>query len=276
MKTILVPTDFTPAARNASEYAVLLARSVGAEIYLLHVYTEPMPVTVGPEPWSHTTSQLRVDNEKNINKEIERLKEQYGVAVNGSVVPGFKGDSINETANAIGADLVVMGVKAAHKKGFPGSTATKMVRKSSRPVLIVPEEHKFRSIKNAVLAIDFNEMVSSSDLSAFFQLMKAFDASVSVLHIVKKGADLEASEVSAKMQMGIVLSKITYSYDQVEDDDVDKGILDFTNNHPTDLLAMIAHHHSLIERLFNPIHTKAISVETRLPLLVLKTKPPTG
>ncbi|HEY1022209.1 MAG TPA: hypothetical protein VGE06_07835, partial [Flavisolibacter sp.] len=62
------------------------------------------------------------------------------------------------------------------------------------------------------------------------------------------------------------------TYDQVEHDDVDKGILNFVNIHPTDLLAMIAHHHSILERWFNPIHTRSVSFASRLPLLVLKTK----
>lgn len=272
MKTILVPTDFTPAAIAAGEYASLLAKSIGAELYLLHVYTEPMPVTVGPEPWSHTISQLRIDCEKNINREIGRLKDEYGITVDGRVVHGFKSDTINETADAVHADLVVMGVKAAPKKSFPGSTTTRMLRKSARPVLLIPEGARFTKIKNAVLAIDFTELVSSSDLAVFFQLIKAFDANVSVLHIVKKDADLKVSEVSAKMQLGVVLSKITYTYDQVEHDDVDKGILNFVNIHPTDLLAMIAHHHSILERWFNPIHTRSVSFASRLPLLVLKTK----
>lgn len=271
MKTILVPTDFSAAARNASEYAARLAQSTGAGIYLLNVYMEPMPVTVGPEPWSQTIGQLREEDEKNINREIERLKKEYKLTVNGSVETGFKGNTINETLEAVGADLVVMGSKAADKN-FPGSTATRVLRKSSHPLLIVPEKSSFANVKNMVLAIDFNEMVSSSDLSVFFQLVKAFNASVRVLHIVKKGADLKASEISAKVQMGVVLSKITYTYDQVEYNNVDEGILNFANNHPTDMLVMIAHHHSLLERLFNPVHTKAISSVTGCPLLVLKTK----
>ena len=58
MKKILVPTDFSPASRKAEEYAAALSIILGAEMQLLHVYRELMPATTGPEPWSHTISEL--------------------------------------------------------------------------------------------------------------------------------------------------------------------------------------------------------------------------
>jgi len=41
MKRILVPTDFSPAAENATAYAAQLARQIEASLVLLHVYQLP-------------------------------------------------------------------------------------------------------------------------------------------------------------------------------------------------------------------------------------------
>ena len=272
MKKIVVPIDFTPASRNASEYAVALANLLGTEVQLLHVYTEPMPVGNVPEPALLATA-AQEENAGRVDAEVDRLKNLYGITVSGGLATGFRSDAINDSVNETGADLLVMGMKAAHKSNLFGSTTLKMIRKSQKPVLIIPEKATFRPLKNIVLAIDFAEMVSSAGFEALFTLAKSFESSVRVLHVEEKGADMKAAEAAEKMQIGRVLSRLTYYYDRVECDDVDQGILDFVNNHPTDLLVMIAHQHSLFARLFNPVHTKVISFEIRIPLLVLKPQP---
>jgi nucleotide-binding universal stress UspA family protein len=269
MKKILVPIDFTPASRNASEYAVSLARKLEAEVQLLHVYTEPMPVGNVPDPVFVATS-LREENRLRVGQEMDWLKQQYGTEVSGSSLAGYRGDTIKDTAKEAAAELIVMGAKPAHKNKILGSTTLKMIRKSPKPVLIIPEEARFRPLKNIVLAIDFGEMVGSTVLDPLFQLADAFDSSVRVLHVEKKGGDMSATETAEKLHWARVLSRLTYTYDRVEYDDVDEGILSFVNGHPTDLLVMIAHHHSIFERLSNPIHTRTISFEIQLPLLVLK------
>ena len=42
MKTILVATDFSPAALNAANYAADMALAINADILLLHVYQIPV------------------------------------------------------------------------------------------------------------------------------------------------------------------------------------------------------------------------------------------
>jgi nucleotide-binding universal stress UspA family protein len=271
MKKIIVPIDFTPASQNASEYAMSLAKVLAAEVRLLHVYTEPMPVGNVPEPAMIATS-VREETESRLEHEIDRLKSGYGPDVSGSLAIGFRGDAINETVKETDAGLVVMGMKESHKNKLFGSTTLKMIRKSPKPVLIVPEDARFRPLKNIVLAVDFSEMVSSAGFEMLFTLARNFDSSVRVLHVESKDAEMKASETAEKLQLGRVLSQLTYYYDSVESNDADQGILDFVNSHPTDLLVMIAHPHSLFERLFNTVHTTAISSAIKIPLLVLKAQ----
>ncbi|RYG53759.1 MAG: hypothetical protein EOO01_03495 [Chitinophagaceae bacterium] len=61
-----------------------------------------------------------------------------------------------------------------------------------------------------------------------------------------------------------------YTFEKVENDNTEQGILNFVNSHPTDMLAMIAHKHSFLARLFRDIHTPSVSFQVHLPLLVLK------
>lgn len=270
MKKILVPTDFTPASRQATLYAIALAKTFGAEIQLLHVYREMLPVTLDAEPWIATARELRAEVDRRLQHEVETLSRKYSIPITGDIQIGYKGDSINEVARESRADLVVMGMKNHQHVPVLGNTTTKAIRKSDVPILIVPEGTAFRALKNIVLAIDFNEMTGKSSVEPLIGIIKEFGASLKVLHIEKRGSDINASELPEKLQLGVVLSPVDYTYYKVEYDDIEQGILAFVESHPTDLLVMIAHHHTIMERLFRPIHTGMISFELNIPLLVLK------
>ena len=42
-------------------------------------------------------------------------------------------------------------------------------------------------------------------------------------------------------KLGLILGKVSYLYDKIESNDVEQRILNFIQNHPTDLMVMVAH-----------------------------------
>src|SRR5215510_5306105 len=69
MKTIIIPTDFSPAATNAVHYGADMALAVNASVLLLHVYN--IPIALGDVP----VALLSVDELKSGAEEnISRLK----------------------------------------------------------------------------------------------------------------------------------------------------------------------------------------------------------
>lgn len=269
MKKILVPVDFSDASRNASEYAVSLSKFFDAEVELMHVYKELIPATVGPEPWTVTVSPAYIRNEKLIYNEVNYLEGKYDVEIKAVIKKGFKSESITDEIKETDADLVVMGKRAEGNK-ILGSTILKTIRKSTVPVLVIPEKVQFKRLDDIALAIDFEQMVNSSCLDVLYALYGKFDSSLRVLHVEERASDLKASEVPEKLRFGFVLSRFTYLYDRVEINDIDTGIQKFVENHPTDLLAIVAHHHNLLERSFGTLHSQYLSFELKCPLLVLK------
>lgn len=270
MKNILVATDFSPAGRDATAYAAALATLLGARLYLVHVFFEAAPLGAEPEVATLTTESMRVEKETRLAQEIEWIGSFASISVDAQVVSGFKGDSIRAIAEEQAADLIVLGRKNDPHR-FMGSTITRLIRKSDKPVLIVPEGHRFSVPKHLVLAVDFSEMVTRTYLQPLLTLVRTLDASLQVVHVLESEVGIQPTEVSEKLQLERALSPFTYQYDEVTYADVDTGILHFVQDHPTDLLVMIAHHHTLFERLLGPLHTKTLSGQLPLPLLVLKT-----
>lgn len=272
MKKILVPVDFSPASRNAEEYAAALAKAMGASLQLLRVYMEPAPAPELPVGWAGTGISFQEESEEWIAGEVRFLKDTYDVEVVGTVRAGFKGNTINEVAKESEADLVVMGMKEAKRHKLPGSTVFTALRKARKPVLVVPEGMPFKPIRNIVLAADFNGVKDLSCYTILFELVESWDATLQVVHVAGKEAAIKPEELSGKLQLQKALAKVTYWFHELDEDNVEESILRFTENHPADLLVMVAHRHRLFERLFGVWYTRDVSYKAALPLLVLDDK----
>jgi len=141
IKTILFPTDFSQGARAAMEYAVALARDYKARLILLYVIQD-ISIAEWYIPSSISAADLVEDMQRSAEREIDKLGIEIAGAVatvEKLVVRGVPFVEIIRTAKERKADMIVIGTHG--RTGIDhmlfGSTAEKVVRKSSCPVLTV-------------------------------------------------------------------------------------------------------------------------------------------
>ena len=140
-KIILVPTDFSPNAEEALDYAVELAKRFDARIHLLNVIGIP---TLGAEYGLVVTQSMIDDLLRDNQKELDKLvAARTGKAAFGPTRLEI-GDAravIERIASELGADLVVMGTHGRRgvKRVLLGSVAESVVRAVTCPVLLVRE-----------------------------------------------------------------------------------------------------------------------------------------
>lgn len=270
MKKILVPIDFSDSARNATAYAASLASTFDAEIKLFNAHLEPVPVADGYIEAPLVFPPLQKEVENRIYKEITDIKAKYEIEVSGDTVIGFEADSIADAAIKTSADLIVMGREAQKQNFIFGSTIIKTIRKTQIPVLIVPEKVSYQPPKRIILAVDFTEMIYPNNFTILQELVNKFESSLTILHIEKDGERMNSATIGSRLQLDIALSKMTYHFENAKDKSILQGILNFLDLHPTDLLVMIAHHHSFLERIFETSYTTALNFNVHIPLLILK------
>jgi nucleotide-binding universal stress UspA family protein len=141
LKSILVPIDFSDCSLSALDYASLLARKFQAKLVLLHV-VEP---AVYPENYLMNPATLDEANRNLIASSRERLARlrhrtaDPGLVTETLVRMGRAQSDISDTANATGADLIVMGAHGSSglKNVVLGGTAERVLRHSPCPVLTV-------------------------------------------------------------------------------------------------------------------------------------------
>ncbi|MBK8259717.1 MAG: universal stress protein [Polyangiaceae bacterium] len=143
---ILVPIDFSECAAAAFDYAVGLAKALGAKITLVHVWDVPFlwpsvgdtMVTV-PAEEPMTVAQLV---KKRAAEELERFiaeRPHAGVEVAARLAMGDPMRTICSVAQDGNHDLVVMGThgRTGVSRVLAGSVAENVVRHCPVPVLTV-------------------------------------------------------------------------------------------------------------------------------------------
>lgn len=149
---ILVPVDFSRQARNAVEYALILARHFGADVQLLHVWRETIvPATWGQAAVLDEFAQTRAA--KDMRGYLEEL-EGSGILVLGRLEPGDPVETIVRVAAEDDCDLIIMGThgRTGLSHFLHGSLAEKVVRHASCPVvtLRVPDGEQANEVQSRI------------------------------------------------------------------------------------------------------------------------------
>jgi len=274
MNNIVIPGDFSDASYNAANYAAMLSNIFNAKIILVHAYMNPSAIDETPAHLlNRPEKELREIKGDQLNEYIEILRKKYTIRIEGVVREGAATPEILDVSNSENADLIVMGMKGKGKSNSVfGSNTTLVMRKSSIPVLVIPEKVKFENIEVVTLASDFDAETELSNYSLLTKIALKNKAFIQILNVRKKDEQLSTDEMSGKINTALAFKNLKHKFYTIKDDEVDEGIEDFLEDHPSDLLAMVARKRNLFERIFKASHTRRMSYETEIPLLVLQDK----
>jgi nucleotide-binding universal stress UspA family protein len=135
--SILVLTDFGPAAKSAAEVAARFAEAVGASLVLVHV----MPAVSVPASWSvpaQAAMKVRTAGAHQQMCGAMRPLEKYG-PVESVIMHGNIAECVAGLARTHHSGLIVMGLESESTGARPGSTAYAVICGTPVPVLAVPE-----------------------------------------------------------------------------------------------------------------------------------------
>ncbi len=151
MKKVLIALDYNPTAQKVAEVGFSMAKSMNAEVVLLHVITDPVfYATSGYSPIMGFSgfvdvSPLQLSSVQGLKeaslKYLDTSKKHLGdKTIQTLVKEGDFADSILATAKEIHADIIVVG---SHSRKWlenivMGSVTEKVLHHTSMPLFIVP------------------------------------------------------------------------------------------------------------------------------------------
>jgi len=272
MQTILLPVDFSTASRNASIYAAEIARLLNTRILLFHAYLMPTPISEVPYAMI-TVDNLQKENEDQIKKEAAFLQQQYGVETEWLVRIGTASDEIKAITKERSIGLIVMGMKGAGGLDkIIGSTTTNVTRKVKTPVLVVPHDASYQAIRRITYASDFSYNKSVQLFEPVLELARVYKAKINILYVRTQHTGVSEQEMAGKKNKESIFEGYDHEYFTLEEPAVNQAISNYLQQHASELLVMVAHKHTFLERVFSKNHTTSMLYETHIPLLILQDK----
>lgn len=149
MQRILMATDLTARSDRALARAVGLAREHGSALTIVHVVDDDLPALLAEAQAQAATDSVRA--------QLASLAPADDTPVSTEVVSGRAYVGILDLAAQYDADLIVLGMHRADsfKDMFRGTTAERVIRAGSAPVLLVkaPASDAYRRI---MVGVDFS------------------------------------------------------------------------------------------------------------------------
>ena len=273
MKTILVPTDFSPSVTNALQSAMIISKSTGAKIILMNnvrtLFTKweslseiekhqhPEVLQQGSEALDRLNALTQHDSFK--NNHIEKLIT-YGVTC----------DEIIRAAKKYNADIIVMASHGKTELGrdFIGSNIQKVIREAKCPVLTVSKEKANQEWRKILLPDSLNFDISVP-FAKIKRIAQDLNSTIQLLYVNTPGNFLDTDTIHRRMTAfqqkypELQFENVTYN-----NTDIEKGILQFIKNEKPDCVAMITYDHMKHPKYLLSL-TESVVYHSDIPVLTI-------
>ena len=269
MKNIFIVTDFSAASRNAAMYGIELAKHFTSKVYLFHAFQSPVQV---PESYIlYNTEDVWSNIKELLVKESEIINPDKLVDIEICGSEGAAAKAINTEAMIKNADLIICGMKSTAKglRRVFGSTTTALTRLTEIPLLVVPEDASFKKPVNIALASDMDQETSAETVDMLKQLGEKFSSKLSVVWVVEEGLQ---ETYTKRLQPTAILNNLKEMnpvYEFPKGSNVAQALEQYAEENSIDLMAVIPHKHSFLNRLFVESTTTHLIFHTHIPLLLL-------
>ena len=279
MKNILVLTDFSENAKAAEKYALQLAIHVKGNLMVYNTFSRQREKISGNVVWPHSTPSSELQSISNLQARVNELNHDLGKTEDNIHKPeirhfgneGSLTDKLNEIIAENNIWLCVMGTKGesfANNVLF-GSNVFNVLEKINCPVLIIPKEAEYKSLKKIAYATDFR----SSDVEIInwlYELADSLKIGLGLVHvssdtITDKGKDiLKSQETIYKSQFPKT------SIHLYEGANIQQSLHKIAEQMDVSMLALLHRRHEFFESLFHASISHKTIKHTEIPVLIFR------
>lgn len=281
MKKILFPTDFSETANNAFVYALHLAHSIGAEIYVLHTYEMPVLSTTSagqPELIQNVYNSIELNNFENYKKEVPKLRkiaedlDLHDIKLTFLFEEGIMLSILKRIIVEEKISFIVMGTNgnSGFEKKLLGSNTVHVIENIDIPILSVPAKAEFKRLNH----FGFATMLRDSDKAGLHQIIKiaeSLNADVHVLHVMRKE---NPQTLQVLEQWKAEFNDANVSFHTVLNERLDESVFFFIDDQLIDVMCIVRRHLNFFEKFFTSSLSKQLSYHADVPVLVLKEPKP--
>ncbi len=272
MKKILFPTDFSETANNAFLYALNLAKSIDAQVYVLHVYELPMitgSLSAGLIQNVYETVELgSFDSFKDNIPQLRQIADDNGlneIPIKFILEEGNFLYILREIISEESVDFVVMGTdgNSGIEKMLFGSNTINAITSMKVPILSVPHGMSFKGFKNIGFTTVFDQKDKDA-LKYLIEIANRHHAKIHCMHVSKDGKFNQQAMKDWQDQFAgdPIVFEVYHDADPVN------AVLDFIKEKQIDLLTVVSRNKGFFDKIFSPGFTKKIANKNITPLFV--------
>ena len=191
MQNLLFPTDFSPLANHAFDYALAFAKHYDAAITVVHVYHySENEARLAPVEVLKDIHSIRKEEAFEKFQAYRDRAEEMGfrkLHIEPIVKSGFAGEIVLETCGYMDTDCIMIGCKgdSGWTDRLFGSVTLRIMRDAGCPVIAIPEKATFSPLNILFYAaeVEAENKASNPRLEA---IRKELQAELAYVHIEEK------------------------------------------------------------------------------------------
>lgn len=257
-KKILVPHDFTKVGDIAVDHALLMGKTIGADVVVIHIIENKKQIA---------EARLKLEALK------DRLRVEKGATIETICRIGNIFEDIDKAATEMEASLIIMGTHGLRGMQFlTGGRALKIVTESSVPFIIVQERTiRAHGYHRLVVPLDLHKETKQK-LSLVTDIARYFGSKV---YLVSPGETDEF--LKNQLDRNIIYAKdylesknIPYEVEitETKSDGFVKSLLKYSAAVEADLICIMNFYDNSIMSIFNQNYEQqVITNEAQIPVL---------
>jgi nucleotide-binding universal stress UspA family protein len=278
IQNILLCTDGSVYSMVTTEYALWLAKRLGAQVRAVHVsdirqlewpFLADISGSIGAQPYQAMIPQVQQyhkDKARVILDGVKQSAKKRGVGCLTFHKTGRLTESVLEEEQQ--ADLVVLGQRGEHAEqtgDMMGSSVERIVRRSIKPCMVTPG--KFQEISHVLLAFDGSHGASRS-LQQGIDLASALGLPMTIVSVT--GDDTMGAEVHLHEALELAKGRGLAPRGQLLKGNAEDEILKYAEQNKMDLIVMGAYGHTRIREFILGSTTSHVIRKSRVPVMLTR------
>ena len=276
MRQILIPTDFSTNALNATSFALQFFEKEPTSFHFLHIEglikmrndldLHSAGITILRQASKEAKTQMK-EWMKQIRIAHPNPLHQYTEAVvQASFIEG-----IREFISKHQIELIIMGTKGASglKEKTIGSRTGAVITRVKCPILVIPEKAHFRTPLTLGFPTDFNMLYKPRIMSTLLDITQLHGSSIKVLRVAQNQIPLDNFQKTNREQLKEQLNEVPHSFHAIENPRLEEALQLFVTSMRIDMVAMIAKNLNFFQRILFKPRVARISYHMHIPFLVL-------
>jgi nucleotide-binding universal stress UspA family protein len=264
---IICPVDFSETAMNAIEYAMNLAHTFSTELYIINIKPLLFSQFIGGN-----ADKLR-ENVLEANRRLaplcEEAKNKFHISCKSGVIVAH--DQLEKIISDVleEKNLLVMGTNGVDElyQYFFGTNTFKVIQRTMRPVLMIPEEVSYSNLKEATYVLTNKK--SPIPLKQVIQFVTPFNAKIHFLYIASNKEPSDNNYLSTINEVEKMLNQtnVRYDFESVYSENVADAIDEYMISKEDNILILPVLQYAIMEAIFKKNSVKKIATTASYPVL---------